>query len=339
MKRLNVLIMRKKRGRLLRNTVVRSLRALPIAIWIVILCIFFVQPVSARSFKADLTLGKMYFDGLERTYYLHLPTGHKSSGKLPVVLVLHGGGRGDGDDVARWTGYIELADRDNFIAVYPNGIDAQWNDGRVKTFRRGKDNAHVDDVGFISALIDYIIRDLNGDPRRVYVTGLSNGGMMALRLGCEISSKLAAIAPVIANVPKNIYGRCNPDAKLPVLLMNGTNDPLVPWDGGSVGFFGKRRGEVVSTNETVRFWSKHNGCSSRFARWVPDRDRRDHSRVRITTWKKPGNTCEVILYSIVGGGHTFPGSDVPNRPLLLGRKNNDINGAEVIWDFFSRHIR
>ncbi len=204
MKSLNVLIMRKKKGRLLRNTVVRSLRALPIAIWIVILCIFFVQPVSARSFKADLTLGKMYFDGLERTCYLHLPTGHKSSGKLPVVLVLHGGGRGD---------------------------------------------------------------------------------------------------------------------------------------GGSVGFFGKRRGEVVSTNETVRFWSKHNGCSSRFVRWVPDRDRRDHSRVRITTWKKPGNTCEVILYSIVGGGHTFPGSDVPNRPLLLGRKNNDINGAEVIWDFFSRHIR
>ena len=282
------------------------------------------------SFGADLALRKIQVGGLERSYYLHFPPAHESAGKLPVVLVLHGGGRGDGDDVARWTGYMEIADRENFIVVYPNGIDAQWNDGRVKTFRRGKDNAEIDDVGFISALIDLVVRDFNGDPGRIYVTGLSNGGMMALRLGCEISSKLAAIAPVIANMPENIYGKCRPEKKLPVLLMNGTDDPLVPWDGGAVGYFGKRRGQVVSTNETIRFWKTHNGCNSRIVRWLPDRNRRDRSRVRVTTWKNQDGTCEVVLYRIEGGGHTFPGSSVPDRPLLLGRKNSDIDGAEVI---------
>ena len=308
--------------------------------WIGIICVFLSQTIAFPSFAGEeLVFRKMQAGGLERSYYLYLPPRHESAGKLPVVFVLHGGGRGDGDEVARWTGYRRLADRENFIAVYPNGMDAQWNDGRVKTFGRAKENAEVDDVGFISALIDLIVRDFRGDPERVYVTGLSNGGMMALRLGCEISSKLAAIAPVIANMPENTYGTCMPENKLPVLLMNGTDDPLVPWNGGFVGYFGKRRGKVVSTNETIQFWKTHNGCSSGIVAWLPDRDRKDGSRVRVTTWKNRGGSCEVVLYRIEGGGHTFPGSDVPRRRLLLGRKNNDIDGPEVIWSFFRKHKR
>lgn len=308
--------------------------------WKGIITVFLSLTLTSSSFAGEeLVFRKMQAGGLERSCYLHLPARHEAAGKLPVVFVLHGGGRGDGDDVARWTGYRELADRENFIAVYPNGIDAQWNDGRVKTFQRAKKNAEVDDVGFISALIDLIVRDFRGDPERIYITGLSNGGMMALRVGCEISHKLAAIAPVIANMPENTYGKCMPEHKLPVLLMNGTDDPLVPWNGGPVGYFGKRRGKVVSTNETIRFWKTHNGCNAGIVAWLPDRDRKDGSRVRVTTWRNQGGSCEVVLYRVEGGGHTFPGSDVPDRRLLLGRKNNDIDGPEVIWSFFKKHKR
>ncbi len=287
-----------------------------------------------------LSLQTLQFDGLERSYYLHVPPGDNTASRVPVVFVLHGGGRADGDEVAARTGYNRIADREGFIVVYPNGVDARWNDGRGRTFRRASDNTGIDDVGFIAALIERMIRDDKGDSSRIYVTGLSNGGMMTLRLGCEISETLAAIAPVIANIPENLIGTCQPEAPLPVLLMNGTEDPLVPWDGGPVGFLGKKMGEVVSTAETVSFWTEHDRCSP-----VPkiellaDRDSNDDSRVKVSTYGNCLDGTEVILYSIIGGGHSFPGGNIPDRPLLLGRKNNDINAAEVIWDFFRAHTR
>ena len=289
---------------------------------------------------ASLSLQTMNFDGLERSYYLHLPPNYNAASRLPVVFVLHGGGRADGDEVASRTGYNEIADQEGFIAVYPNGVDAQWNDGRGKTFRKAKDNTGIDDVGYIAELIDRMSHVYKGDASRVYVTGLSNGGMMTLRLGCEISDKLAAIAPVIANIPENIIGTCKPDSPLPVLLMNGTADPLVPWDGGSVSFFRKTMGEVVSTADTVVFWTEHNRCSP-----VPtierlaDKDRKDDSSVEVSIYSHCSDRAEVILYAIIGGGHSFPGGNIPDRPLLLGRKNNDINAAEVIWEFFKEHER
>ena len=285
----------------------------------------------------DLSFQKLKSGDLERTFYLHLPPDQQSSASLPVMLVLHGGGKADGAKLAERTGYNAIADRERFIVVYPNGIDNQWNDGRGVTFRKA-DNTRIDDVGFISALIDLIIRDYKGDPRRVYVTGLSNGGMMALRLGCELDSKITAIAPVIANMPQNIMDQCRPDNSLPVLQMNGTADPLVPWNGGSVRFLHKRMGEVVSTDETVQFWAKHNQCSpTPVVRTLQDKDTTDSSRVIESTYTCKDNKSEVILYAIEGGGHTFPGSNVPDRPRLVGKKNNDIDGAEIIWNFFKRH--
>jgi polyhydroxybutyrate depolymerase len=290
--------------------------------------------------NTGLSLQAITFDGRERSYYLHLPPGYNATSRLPVVFVLHGGGRADGDEVADRTGYNSIADREGFIVVYPNGVDAQWNDGRGKTFRKAGDNTAIDDVAYIAGLIDRMIRDYKGDASRMYVTGLSNGGMMTLRLGCEISGKLAAIAPVIANIPENIIGTCTPDAPLPVLLMNGTDDPLVPWEGGSVGFLWKTMGKVVSTADTVSFWTEHNHCSpTPTIELLEDKDSKDDSRVEVSTYSNCPDSAEVILYTIIGGGHSFPGGNIPDRPLLLGRKNNDINAAEVIWAFFKEHKR
>jgi polyhydroxybutyrate depolymerase len=281
-----------------------------------------------------LTQHSIKVAGLERSYFVYSPPGHKNKRKLPLVIILHGGGKADGEKIANTSGFTELARRNGFIAVYPNGIDEYWRDGRGYT-HRGEIDSSVDDVAFISALIDHFVRKQGADPKRVYVTGTSNGGMMTLRLGCEITSKLTAIAPVISNIPKNIYGSCKPDGTLPVLVMNGTQDPLMPWEGGHVRFFRKQMGEVVSTKDTVKFWVTHNGCDPRAKlTTIPDRDKRDHSTVEVLRFSNKRNGVDVVLYKIVGGGHTLPGSDVRERPRITGRKNNDIDGASVIWEFF-----
>jgi polyhydroxybutyrate depolymerase len=285
-----------------------------------------------------LSLQTLQVGDVPRSYYVHRPATVHEPGLLPVVLVLHGGGKADGDETAARTGYLELADRYGFIAVYPNGMDAQWNDGRGRTWRRNSGNRDADDVGFISALIDHLVASDQADPARVYVTGLSNGGMMTLRLGCELDSRLAAIAPVIANMPKAIAADCRPEGPLPVLLMNGTGDPLVPWEGGQVSVFRKERGEVLSTNATLGFWVGHNDCAAKpDVTVLPDMDPDDGSTVRVIRYSGPGNDCDVVLYAIEGGGHTFPGSPGRNMPRLLGNRNEDIDAAAVIWAFFSRH--
>lgn len=282
-----------------------------------------------------LRLEKIHHDGRQRSFYLHLPPQHTSSDQFPLLLALHGGGRADGDELAERTGYNKLADQKGFIVAYPNGIDAQWNDGRGKTARKSDKIILIDDVGFLSALIDHLINTHNVDPSRVYMTGLSNGGMMTLRMGCEASNKLTAIAPVIANMPAKLANTCRPDSQLPMLLMNGTQDPMVPWQGGTVRFMRKKMGNVLSTDETLKLWRKLNQCSSvTSVEMLPDTDKTDGSVVRVVRYQCASNHADVILYAIEGGGHNFPGSNTPDLPRLLGNKNNDINGPEVIVSFF-----
>ena len=298
-----------------------------------------VLTIQAQS-REDLLYSSFQYDEIERTFYLHLPNGFNELESLPVVMVLHGGGKGDGDDIATHFGFNEIADIEGFIAVYPNGVESQWNDGRGKTFRRNEGNEDIDDVGFLSALIDSLIQNYKADPKRIYVTGVSNGGMMTFRLGCEITSTLAAITPVIANMPVNIANDCKPDSPLPVLIMNGTKDPLVPWEGGQVKFLGRKMGEVLSTENSVRFWVEHNKCFEEpVTVSLPDFDDEDESIVRVVTYKSNESDTEVVLYAVIGGGHNIPGSKTPDVRLLLGNKNNDINAAEVIWNFLKKHKR
>jgi polyhydroxybutyrate depolymerase len=164
--------------------------------------------------------------------------------------------------------------------------------------------------------------------------------MMALRLGCDISEKLAAVAPVIAGFPVNIVPVCAPARPLPLLLMNGTEDPMVPWNGGEVTVLGLRCGSVLSTEATIAFWVKRNGCSAKpEVTNLPDICPGDGSFVRVSTHSGSPSGADVVLYAVVGGGHTFPAGNHPDLKLLLGNKNRDILANEVIWDFFRRHSR
>jgi polyhydroxybutyrate depolymerase len=287
------------------------------------------QPSSRSEFVGR----SLTHDGLRRSYQVHFPLNRPSASPRPVVLVLHGGNGADARTMARRTGYNALADREGFIVVYPSGIDGQWNDGRGSAFGRAPDNRRVDDVGFISAVIDDVVRRREADPERVYVTGFSNGGMMTFRLGIEIGDRLAAIAAGIANLPVNLRSEM-PVRPLPVLVMNGTEDPMVPWEGGPVRVFRRDYGEVLSTEQTVRFWA--DAAQIRGApttRFLPDRDPNDGCRVEVRTFRSAAVGPEVVLYALHGGGHTIPGGNTPDRPRLVGRQCRDIDAAEVMWEF------
>ncbi|MBN1445168.1 MAG: esterase [Candidatus Omnitrophica bacterium] len=275
------------------------------------------------------------FEGIARSYYVHLPNNTMPSSPLPVLFVLHGGDGANAETMAAGTGYNKISDKEAFIVVYPYGVDGQWNDGRGKTFRK-RSFSGADDTGFISAAIDRIAGEFPVDINRIYVMGASNGGMMTLRLGIELGDRIAAIAAVIANLPVNLAST-RPARPLPVLIMNGTKDPLIPWEGGILKVYGRDFGELLSTEETVAFWVRANGLTGEpDTEILPDKVARDRCTVEIKTYGQEGENPPVVLYAIHGGGHNLPGGRTLLRYFLLGNKCMDINGAEAIWNFLKQ---
>jgi len=171
--------------------------------------------------------------GVERTYHIHLPQAAQSGRTLPLVLVFHGGG-GTGMGAARLYGFNQLAEAQGFAVIYPEGRDRRWNDGRGATDGQWLNTVLVDDVGFVSALIDHLADTLPIDPRRVYATGMSNGGILSHRLACELSGKIAAIAPVAGTIAAPEAPRCALKAPVSVVEFHGTEDRFVPYGGGEI---------------------------------------------------------------------------------------------------------
>lgn len=272
------------------------------------------------------------FGGQERTYLIHIPTSLDHSKRVPLVFVLHGGG-GTGDGMKRLTlnRFDTLADAEGFIVVYPDGFEKSWNDGR----EGGEFGAHIekiDDVGFFSTLIDHFIKELNVDPKRVYFTGISNGALMSHRLACELSSKIAAIAPLCGSKPAGLP--CTPSRPVSVLAINGTADPLAPWQGGWVA------GKKLSVPESIQFWVAHNQCSPiPITTQLPDTDPTDGTRIHLETYSNGQEDTEVILCVVEGGGHTWPGGVQYLPESTIGKTSRDINACDLIWDFFKRHSR
>ena len=288
--------------------------------------------------------GSLMHDKLERTFHVYVPSSFNKSVKFPLVIALHGrGGNGESMILVTKKGFDRLADKDGFIVVYPDGIELNWNDGRMD--EEANDRAHkrnIDDVGFISDLIDSMIKNYNTDPKRVYVTGISNGAIMSYRLACELSDKITAIAPVDGNIPQMLLPECIPLGPVSVLAINNINDPLVPFEGGEIfGHFHRvKLGRVLSANGSIDFWVKRDKCSaSPIMSEEPDRDPKDGTRVFRKEYANGINGTEVILYSIEGGGHTWPGGFQYLPVWIIGKTSRDINASVVIWSFFKRHSR
>lgn len=284
------------------------------------------------------------YGGSERRYLLHTPPGYRPDGpeRFPLVLALHGGGgTAEGLAAAGGASLRRAADRHRMLLVCPQGIDRRWNDGREEIFRRllGPDAPRHDDAGFLVALSRELVRTHAVDPARVYATGISNGGFMSLRLAVEHSDVFAAVAPVTATLSVALAGT-RPLRPVSVLFVNGTEDPLVPYEGGHVRLFrrGRSRGRVLSTDASLAFFRRRAGLEGPpTEEALPDRDPTDGARATRLLWSGGEEGCEVALLRVEGGGHTWPGGDQYLPERLVGRVCRDFDASEEILAFFARH--
>lgn len=291
-------------------------------ILVLVLCLL---PLGAMAQESG-ELHRLTHDGREREYRLLLPGG-KSSEPRPLVIVLHGAA-GSPANVARTTGFSELAARENFIVAYPAGT------GRVPTWNAGKccgyaERGAVDDVGFIRAMLAEIKGKTAIDPARIYATGLSNGGMMTYRLACEMGDVFAAIAVVAGAMNTE---QCQPEGRPSVMVFHAVDDRHVPFMGGRGdeglrAVLGKTPPPDASVGDAMRFWLEHDYCRN-----LPDKMFGDDYEITNYFCAEGRN---VRLVALKGGGHSWPGSEKTwqggDTPLT------SISATERIWEFFKEH--
>lgn len=265
-------------------------------------------------------------NGTIREYLLHVPPSSQNGSGLPLVLFFHGA-KSTPKGMDRLTGFNAVADRENFVVVYPKGIDQRWNDGR------GSDAATADDLGFVKALIDHLHKEIGINLDRIYATGISNGGMMSHFLACRLSDKISAIASVAGSLPEDVMPNCTLSKKVPVLMIHGTDDPLISWKGGVAGKRGQAGGgPLLSVPKTIEFWANKNGCGNKAQETkIADKARDRTSTVKIEF------CSDAILYKVINGGHTWPGGNQYAPEFLIGKTSQDFNATQTIVDFFKQH--
>jgi len=271
----------------------------------------------------------LQFAGSTRSYLLRLPPAMQPGVRVPLVIVLHGGG-GNAENAEHMTGFTDKGRKEGFIVAYPDGTGPlegkllTWNDKHCCAYAMKND---VDDAGFIRALIDDVSANYPVDGKRMYATGMSNGGMMSHRLGIELSDRLAAIAPVVGTV----FGdEPAPEHAISAIMINGLLDEHVPWQGCPPCGRGARGWDGTPTRpalDQLAFWSKANACA-------PDPVKTDTDH--WTEWRaKCSPHVDVELYLVKDNGHAWPGGqpgssrgDAPSTAM---------NATDVIWSFFAAH--
>lgn len=271
-------------------------------------------------------------DGIRRSYVLRLPDESAlRSGQVPLALVLHGGG-GNAEHAERMTGFTDKARKEGFIVAYPEGSGRfrdkllTWNAGHCCGYAMEQG---VDDVGFVRALVDLLIRKYPVDPRRVYVTGMSNGGMMAHRLGRELSGKIAAIAPVVAT----LFGdEKRPPQPVSALMLNGMLDKSVPHEGGPPGGRFNSAWDGTPAKPALdqgTFWANANACAANPVK-------QDHGPFFQWRYACPAGKA-VELYLLKDNGHAWPGGQ---RGSARGDPPSaSLNATDLIWDFFKTQVK
>lgn len=264
-------------------------------------------------------------DGLTRTCSVHLPPGYDGSRAVPLVLVLHGMG-GDGAGMVRLTHFNTVADQGGFIVAYPDGYERRWTFGKLPLI------GGIDDVAFITALIAALSGDLPIAQTRIYAVGMSNGGELVDLLICRRADLFAACAVVAATVSSFVVRLCRPSRPVSVLMIHGTDDPLIAFEGG-----GRRRKVLLSVPATAQHWARAAGCATvPVVSYLPD-VAHDGTRVRREVYSGGPHGAEVVSYVIEGGGHTWPGGLAYLPERMIGRTSRQMDASQVIWDFFQRH--
>ena len=291
-----------------------------------------VQPEPIVTFsptnKPPLELGPgdhaltMFYDGLERSYVVHIPPGLDPSQPVPMVLAFHGLGL-NASEMNRISGLSGESDSSGFIVIYPEGTGEtkSWNGGHCcGTAARDR----VDDAGFVRALIGELSTTLPVDKKQIHATGFSNGAIFTYRLACELSDLIASFGPVSATPAEDDLQTCAPPRAVPLMHFHGTADDPNPYDGGQApgGYY------FVPVSTAIQFWTGFNGCPT------PPQTNESGS-IRHDTYAPCKDGSDVELYTISGGKHAWPGGEAVNQKM--GEPNMEISATALLWDFFRSH--
>lgn len=270
---------------------------------------------------------------IERTYEVHVPSAYNTKKSMPVILNFHGGG-GDIDNAKKTTLMSETADEKGFIVVYPSGTGKTIAGKNFGTWNAGvccglAEENNIDDVGFVNDLLDDLENKFNVDTKRIYATGHSNGAQFTYRLGCELSERIAAIAP---HSGLDSFKNCSPSRKVPVIHFHGTEDPIATYAGGSCGTKGEEW-QCTGAEEYLKEWAVRNGCDLKTETVYQNGD---------ATCKEYQNCdADVELCTIEGAGHTWSGGayfpDIALWRKTVGPLTHDISANEEMWKFFQVH--
>ncbi len=282
--------------------------------------------------ESALTSATLMVDGRERSFVIYQPAGRVAGAKMPLLFALHGG-KGTPQDMLELADFRAIADREKMVLIYPAGIEKSWNDGRPTAANQ----MGVDDVSFFRKMSDYAAQNLTVDARKIFATGISNGGFMSARLGCELSDVIAGIASVAASMSQVTFDGCKPAKPVAALIIQGTRDPLVPFTGGMVS--PGAGGVAVSHEQVLQKWvSVNQTATTPTVVNLPD-IASDGTTVVQSTFSGGATGTEVVGYTVVNGGHTWPQGPQYVSALIIGKTSQDINANEVIWTFFKRFER
>ena len=275
------------------------------------------------------------FDGVARNFIVYLPSGYNNSGKMPLIFAIHGGS-GTPEGMINIANFKTIADRDKVVLVYPEGVQKNWNDGRPTA----PNQLGINDVVFFNQMCDYMINNYSVDEKKIYATGISNGGFMSTRLGCELSNRIAAIAVNAATIEATtIAPNCKPNRPVPALYIHGTTDPLVPFLGGQITAGGTAGGTILSHFQAIDKWVTINGCNpTPTVTDLPD-IANDGTTIKQRVYSGGANGNEVVSYVVLNGGHTWPQGYQYLNEAIIGKTSQDMNACEVIWTFFKRFSR
>ncbi len=270
---------------------------------------------------ANTSSGSMIVAGHKREYVLYVPPTYDRAKPAPLVISMHGAG-GWGNQQMRLSGWNTVADAKGFIVVYPAGRDGAGP--RVWHVDRG---AGLDrEVEFISALIDTLSGQYNIDASRIYANGMSNGGGMSFVLSCRLSNRIAAVG-LVASAQTLPWSWCTDHSPVPMMSIHGSADPLIPYTGGKSWLAPNAFPSMISW---TRAWARRNKCA----------ENPSDSEVAVGVSRRAYSNCangaDVVLLTVQGGGHTWPGGEEMPE-WFVGPTNRTIDASRELWEFFRAH--
>jgi len=262
----------------------------------------------------------LLIDNHQRTFRYTFPVLPGSS----LVFVLHGSGGSGEDMMSRTPGLLQAAKTEKVVFVYPDGYKKYWNECRKEASSLAN-LENIDENAFFGQMIEYFKKRYQTDPSRVFSVGTSGGGHMSYKLALTMPQKLTAITAIIANLPDTENLDCMESRiALPVMIVNGTADPLNRYEGGIMQSGNFRMGKVRSTDQTFRYWAELAGYAGPpIKSLVEDTDPSDQKTIERYTYREH-NKPEIVLLKVIGGKHDYP---------------NDIDVHLEAWAFFKRQIR